>query len=104
MSLLEEPVPKYRLRADYLTRHGGYSNQDFLEKDLEGFIIKTPTLTKEQEEGITGKLTPEQAEAALEYFVLCGDRLSQMTQTYNDVDAVTRLLQVISPRKIFETS
>ena len=90
VSLLEEPVPKYKLRADYLTQHGGYPNNDF----SESFTIQTPTLSAEQSEKIKGGLTPEQAEAALEYFVLSGDRLSQMTQTYNDVDAVTRLLQV----------
>ena len=90
VSLLEEPIPKYKLRADYLTEQGGYPNKDF----TESFTIQTPTLSDEQEEKIKRGLTPEQAEAALEYFVLAGDRLSQMTQTYNDVDAVTRLLQV----------
>ena len=90
VSLLEEPVPKYKLRADYLTKHGGYPNHDF----SGSFTIQTPTLSEGQAEKIKGGLTPEQAEAALEYFVLSGDRLSQMTQTYNDVDAVTRLLQV----------
>jgi len=39
------------------------------------------------------RLTPEQAEATLEYFVSCGDRLTQMTKTYHDVEAVTRLLE-----------
>ena len=96
VSLLQEPLPKYRLRADYLTQHGGYTNQDFSEKPVEGFVINTPTLSTEQEQQIKGSLTPEQAEATLEYFVLCGNRLSQMTQTYHDVDAVTRLLQVRS--------
>ena len=38
-------------------------------------------------------LTPQQAKAVLDYFVSCGDRLSQMTKTYQDVEAVTRLLQ-----------
>ena len=38
-------------------------------------------------------LTPELASATLDYFVSCGDRLSQMTKTYHDIDAVTRLLQ-----------
>ena len=39
------------------------------------------------------ELTPELAGATLDYFVSCGDRLSQMTKTYHDIDAVTRLLQ-----------
>ena len=95
VSLLHEPVPKYKLRSDYLTLHGSCTNDDFSENQEGGFIIKTPTLSTEQESQIKGSLTPEQAGAALEYFVLSGNRLSQMTQTYKDVDAVTRLLQVI---------
>ena len=93
VSLLHEPVPKYKLRSDYLNLHGSYT--DFSEDQAGDFIIKTPTLSTEQESQIKGSLTPEQAGAALEYFVLSGNRLSQMTQTYKDVDAVTRLLQVI---------
>ena len=95
VSLLHVPTPKYKLRADDLIQYTGYLNQDFSANRCEGLIIQTPTLTAEQEAKVKGGLTPEQAEAALEYFVLCGDRLSQMTQTYNDVDAVTRLLQVM---------
>ena len=93
VSLLHDPVPKYKLRSDYLNLHGSYTN--FSEDQAGDFIIKTPTLSTEQESQIKGSLTPEQAGAALEYFVLSGNRLSQMTQTYKDVDAVTRLLQVI---------
>ena len=93
VSLLNDPVPKYKLRSDYLNLQGSYTN--FSEHQKGDLIIKTPTLSTEQESQIKGSLTPEQAGAALEYFVLSGDRLSQMTQTYKDVDAVTRLLQVI---------
>ena len=93
VSLLHDPVPKYKLRSDYLNLHGSYTS--FSEDQAGDFIIKTPTLSTEQESQIKGSLTPEQAGAALEYFVLSGNRLSQMTQTYKDVDAVTRLLQVI---------
>lgn len=32
----------------------------------------------------------------LSFLVLCADRLSQMTKTYNDIDAVTRLLEEVS--------
>ena len=95
VSLLQEPIPKYKLRADYLTQFTGYSNLDFSTSACEGLTIQTPTITAEQELKVRGGLTPEEAEAALGYFVLCGDRLSQMTRTYNDVEAVTRLLQVI---------
>ena len=95
VSLLQEHIPKYKLRADYLTQYTGYSNLDFSTSTCEGLTIQTPTITAEQELKVRGGLTPDEAEAALDYFVLCGDRLSQMTRTYNDVEAVTRLLQVI---------
>jgi len=73
------------LRADYLTEFGGYSNEDF--------IIQTPVLSPEEAVKVRLDLTPELAGATLDYFLSCGDRLSQMTKTYHDVDAVTRLLQ-----------
>jgi hypothetical protein len=38
-------------------------------------------------------LTPELIEETLKYFILSAERLSQMTKTYNDIDAVTRLLE-----------
>lgn len=41
----------------------------------------------------TEGLTALQAKCVLDYFLSCGDRLSQMTKTYHDVEAVTRLLQ-----------
>ncbi len=38
-------------------------------------------------------LTSDQAGATLEYLLSCGARLSQMTRTYHDLEAVTRLLE-----------
>ncbi|KAM8841276.1 trafficking kinesin-binding protein 1 isoform 2-T2 [Spinachia spinachia] len=38
-------------------------------------------------------LTAEQIEETLKYFLLCADRVGQMTKTYSDIDAVTRLLE-----------
>lgn len=32
--------------------------------------------------------------------VLCSNRVSQMTKTYNDIEAVTRLLEEVSSRFI----
>ena len=89
ISLLDEELPRYRLRADYLTEFGGYQNSDFADAS----IIETPCLP-DDEGGHGGRrligLTSEQAEATLEYFVSSGDRLSQMTKTYHDVEAITR--------------
>lgn len=82
ISLLEEQIPRYRLRADTLTQFTGYENQDW--------FIPTPALKLEEADL---NLTPDQIREALNYFLLCSNRVSQMTKTYNDIEAVTRLLE-----------
>ena len=47
ISLVQENLPKYKLRADYITKFAGYSNQDFLDVNDDGCIIQTPTLPVE---------------------------------------------------------
>lgn len=86
VSLLSEELPRYRLRADYLTEFGGYANSDW-------GVVATPVLQKSEAEERTSGLSADQAAATLDYFVSCGDRLSQMTRAYHDVEAVSRLLQ-----------
>uniref|UniRef100_A0A665TT62 Trafficking protein, kinesin binding 1a n=1 Tax=Echeneis naucrates TaxID=173247 RepID=A0A665TT62_ECHNA len=76
-SLLEEQLPVYRLRADTVY---GYDHDDWLHTPL---VAPDTTLD----------LTTEQIEETLKYFLLCADRVGQMTKTYNDIDAVTRLLE-----------
>ncbi|XP_071943216.1 trafficking kinesin-binding protein 1-like isoform X2 [Antedon mediterranea] len=85
ISLLEEKIPLYRLRADttssYTYGHGDWLqtcgnmdmnvDADVLEDDL---------------------LSPMMMEETLKYFSLCSERMVQMKKTYNDVDAVTKLL------------
>ncbi|CAK1582036.1 unnamed protein product [Parnassius mnemosyne] len=82
VSLLQEHIPKYRLRADSLTQFGGYENQDW--------FIPSPALPISSEDLA---LTPDQIRETLNYFLLCSNRVSQMTKTYNDIEAVTRLLE-----------
>ncbi|XP_045784599.1 trafficking kinesin-binding protein milt isoform X2 [Maniola jurtina] len=82
VSLLQEHIPKYRLRADSLTQFGGYENQDW--------FIPSPALPVRPEDLA---LTPDQIRETLNYFLLCSNRVSQMTKTYNDIEAVTRLLE-----------
>ncbi|KAJ7991679.1 hypothetical protein DPEC_G00286380 [Dallia pectoralis] len=77
ISLLEERLPVYRLRADTVY---GYDHDDWLH---------TPLLSPDTRID----LTCEQIEETLKYFLLCADRVGQMTKTYNDIDAVTRLLE-----------
>ncbi|KAM7372922.1 hypothetical protein PAMP_007812 [Pampus punctatissimus] len=80
ISLLEEQLPVYRLRADTVY---GYDQDDWLHTPL----IAADTRLD---------LTTEQIEETLKYFLLCADRVGQMTKTYNDIDAVTRLLEEVA--------
>jgi trafficking kinesin-binding protein 1 len=82
ISLLEEQIPKYKLRADTLTKFGGYENQDW--------FIPSPALQVDEADL---KLSPDQIRETLNYFLLCSNRVSQMTKTYDDIEAVTRLLE-----------
>uniref|UniRef100_A0A7N8XLN7 Trafficking kinesin protein 1 n=1 Tax=Mastacembelus armatus TaxID=205130 RepID=A0A7N8XLN7_9TELE len=75
--LLEEQLPLYKLRADTIF---GYDQDDWLHTPL---VDPNSTLD----------LTTEQIEETLKYFLLCADRVGQMTKTYSDIDAVTRLLE-----------
>uniref|UniRef100_A0A9J8B6X8 Uncharacterized protein n=1 Tax=Cyprinus carpio carpio TaxID=630221 RepID=A0A9J8B6X8_CYPCA len=77
ISLLEEQLPVYRLRADCVY---GYEHDDW---------IHTPLISPDTRID----LTSEQIEETLNYFLLCAERVGQMTKTYNDIDAVTRLLE-----------
>lgn len=82
ISLLEEQIPRYKLRSDTLTKFGGYENQDW--------FIPSPALEVDEADL---KLSPDQIRETLNYFLLCSDRVSQMTKTYDDIEAVTRLLE-----------
>lgn len=57
ISLLEEQIPRYRLRADTLTQFAGYENEDW--------FIPAPAL-KPEEQDIP--LTPDQIRETLNYF------------------------------------
>ncbi|TMS23070.1 Trafficking kinesin-binding protein 1 [Larimichthys crocea] len=77
VSLLSEGQPNYTLRADSVF---GYDNDDWLHTPL-----LPPTV-------VLG-LTHEQIEETLKYFLLCSDRVGQVTKTYHDIKAVTHLLE-----------
>uniref|UniRef100_A0A672G2R8 Si:dkey-28e7.3 n=1 Tax=Salarias fasciatus TaxID=181472 RepID=A0A672G2R8_SALFA len=77
VSLLSEGQPSYTLRADSVF---GYDHEDWLQ---------TPLLPPEVVLG----LTREQIEETLKYFLLCSDRVGQVTKTYHDIKAVTHLLE-----------
>ncbi|XP_039973005.1 trafficking kinesin-binding protein 1-like isoform X2 [Xiphias gladius] len=77
ISLLEEQLPVYKLRADTIF---GYDQDDWLH---------TPLVDPDS----ALDLTTEQIDETLKYFLLCADRVGQMTKTYSDIDAVTRLLE-----------
>ncbi|XP_038610182.1 huntingtin-associated protein 1, partial [Tachyglossus aculeatus] len=77
ISLLEEQLPRYTLRADSVF---GYGHGDWLQ---------TPLLPA----GAAERLTPIQVRETLHYFLLCSERVGRITQTYRDIDAVTSLLE-----------
>ncbi|XP_066503154.1 trafficking kinesin-binding protein 1 [Hoplias malabaricus] len=77
VSLLSEELPRYTLRAD---RIFGYEHDDWLQ---------TPLLPPEA----ALKLTYEQIDETLKYFLLCSERVGQVTKTYHDIEAVTHLLE-----------
>lgn len=76
-SLLGEYIPHYKLRAD---NNLPSSNSDWIQAPLYF-----------DEEAIS-ELTNEQIQTTLDYFILSGNRVSQMTKTYYDIEAVTKLL------------
>lgn len=80
ISLVEEQIPRYRLRADTITSFSGYEHNDF---------IKTPVLRTDVELDLSLELIEE----TLKYFILCAERVTQMTKAYNDIEAVTSLLE-----------
>lgn len=77
VSLLSEGQPSYTLRADSVF---GYDHDDWLH---------TPLVPREVVLG----LTHEQIEETLKYFLLCSERVGQVTKTYHDIKAVTHLLE-----------
>ncbi|CAH8446757.1 unnamed protein product [Schistosoma turkestanicum] len=108
-----QSIPRYRLRVDPCTAFLGYKNKDFrsarrITRDFPRYIGSDTTNSlhkttdknleedhseEEDEEGDTLSLTEEQIENTLDYFILCGLRVSQMTHTYEDLDAITKLLE-----------
>jgi uncharacterized protein YukE len=77
VSLVQELIPRYRLRAD---TDFACSNEDF---------IQTPRIDGSEFE----PLTNTQIRALLDYYASSSNRISQMTKTYHDISAVTRMLE-----------
>ncbi|UJR09824.1 hypothetical protein I4U23_014050 [Adineta vaga] len=77
VSLVQELIPRYRLRAE---TDFACSNEDF---------IQTPRIDGSEFEALTNI----QIRALLDYYASSNDRISQMTKTYHDISAVTRMLE-----------
>ncbi|KAJ8395219.1 hypothetical protein AAFF_G00034210 [Aldrovandia affinis] len=119
ISLLEEQLPHYRLRADTIY---GYDHDDWLHTPLISPEVNIDLTTEQIDEtlkyfslqkrkacGIRGaplrrRTRRMQRFAEADYYdldwyyeecadVLCAERVGQMTKTYNDIDAVTHLLE-----------
>ena len=72
-----EALPTFQLRLDEAS---GLDEQSW---------IQTPVLSPD----VKINLSPEQCEETFKFFLLSGDRLSQMTRTYHDIDALMHLLE-----------
>lgn len=83
-SLIEDQIPKYKIRADKIISFAGTSNQDFE-------FVQFPALNIPETIGLG--LSSDQIRETLNYFLLSGQRCSEMTIVYDDIQAVTRLLQ-----------
>ncbi|CRL00359.1 CLUMA_CG013630, isoform B [Clunio marinus] len=83
-SLIKEHIPKYKIRADNITTFAGTTNQDFE-------FVQFPALNIPDNIGLG--LNPDQIRETLNYFLLSGKRCSEMSIVYDDIQAVTRLLQ-----------
>ncbi|CAF1154091.1 unnamed protein product [Rotaria sordida] len=77
VSLVQELIPRYRLRAD---TDFVCSNEDF---------IQTPRIDGSEFEGLTNI----QIRGLLDYYASSSERISQMTKTYHDISAITRMLE-----------
>ncbi|XP_076822608.1 trafficking kinesin-binding protein 1-like isoform X2 [Clavelina lepadiformis] len=76
-SFVFDEIPRYQLRAN---------------KNIEcsqSSWIETPVLSP----SVNTDLSPEQCEETFKFFLLSGKRLSQMTRTYHDIEAVVQLLE-----------
>ena len=73
-SIVEKRFPIFQLRLNE------YSEQDW---------IRTPVLLPD----VKIDLSPKQCEETFKLFLVSGERLSQMTKTYHDIDAVMHLLE-----------
>lgn len=61
--------------------------------DHNDWYISVPVLDPSEE---PVELSDDLLGQTFEYFILSSERLSQMTKTYNDIGAVTRLLEEVS--------
>nr|XP_009860655.1 trafficking kinesin-binding protein 1-like isoform X2 [Ciona intestinalis] len=77
ISEISNKIPKYKLRADSVN---GYANADWLE---------CPVLPPD----VDVDLSYEQCKEIFKLFLLSSERVSKMTKTYHDIDAVFSLLE-----------
>ncbi|KAJ9587679.1 hypothetical protein L9F63_018895, partial [Diploptera punctata] len=85
ISLLEEQIPRYRLRADALTQFTGYENEDW--------YIPSPALKPTE---VDLKLTPEQIREVLNYFPTWrGDLAEKRITKITEVVLSLRILAVL---------
>ncbi len=88
MSVVSTPdAPLYRLRADTTTQFTGYAHEDFSSGIVHAPVLSPTEVTEAH------ALNYDQAKAVLSYLLECGVRMTHMTRTFDDVEAVTSLLR-----------
>lgn len=102
VTLVEEKIPKYKLRLDPLTQFAGKLvrcvSMSLLTRTCPGYrhndwgVISTPLVDPNSPLDPSPVVIYE----TLNYFIQSGERVSQMTKVYDDVDAVTKLLEEVS--------
>ncbi|KAF8560800.1 hypothetical protein P879_00733 [Paragonimus westermani] len=84
----DHPLPKFPSQLTTIP-----SVDELCETNVDDLSEPTESDASVDEEDPAFSLTKEQIERTLDYFLLCGLRVSQMARTYEDLDAITHLLE-----------
>ncbi|KAF7231993.1 hypothetical protein EG68_07786 [Paragonimus skrjabini miyazakii] len=84
----DHPLPKFPSQLTTIP-----SVDELCETNVDDLSEPTESDASVDEEDPAFSLTTEQIERTLDYFLLCGLRVSQMARTYEDLDAITHLLE-----------
>lgn len=70
---------------------GSFSAGSLYLSDSQDWVV-SPSCSPDEAPAQSNSISPMLAEETLRYMILSGDRVEQMTKTYNDIEVVTHLL------------